>query len=504
MGCSMGGGVNRGRRLPGRPILVPALVCTLACALAAGVGALPEAVEQALPEPREVFRVGIVELSGANTSPEARVAAVTFPRLLYELLAGIDERDLSEDELRAYAAVRLRSAVLSEAATLRSAVAARDRLLFEQPPTTPAARITAEQRRASAERSVRDARARLDLLSATDPAQVPAPRRRPLVFWAGHATGRLLEAADHDRARQLATTNDLDMLLWGTVDEIGGYLAVDLYAYHRFMDRSVPAGSTIARPEELGLDAEVVAGETALVVLGRAYATLEVATGDPAAAVTVNGVLRGFGRIEAPFLRPGFQEVRVQVDGRAATRTIELAAGERRIEEIEPPPLAARTIRLRSSPAGADAYADSVWIGRTPLDHEFPVTPTIVRLRHDGYHESRFVVDGSSPHVVSRAMLPAAIDWSVELRDRRDGFYQALTWFVLSVPATVLLRGGYQSVRGVWEQDLDPTDRLRLGRRGNILYWSSIGSGLVNVGLFVNLLISIFDYIEVGEGPHNQ
>ena len=499
----MGGHVDRGRRVSGSSGLAVVLVC----AVVARIGALPEAVERALPADRTVFRVGIVELTGDVLSPEARVAAVTFPRLLYELLAKIDERDLSDDELRAYASIRLRSAVLSAAGTLRAAVESRDRLLFAPPPTNPAARAAAEEQRARADAAVRTAREQLDLLSATDPGQVPTPSRRPLEYWAGHTAGRLLEPGPDDRARhlsRLAESHDLDLLVWGTIHEIAGYLAVDLFAYHRFLERSVPAGSTIARPEELGLDAQVVAREVALVMLGREYSTLEVATGDPAAAVTVNGVLRGFGRAEAPFLRPGPQDVRVQVDGRTAARTVELAPGERRLEEIEPPSLAARAIRLRSSPPGADVYADSVWIGRTPLEHEFPVTPTIVRLRHEGYLESRFVVDGSSPDIVSRAMLRDTIDWSVELRDRRDEFYQALTWFVVSVPVTILLHGGYESVRGVWSQDLAPPERQRLGRLGNIFYWSAIGSGLVNAGLFVNLLISIFDYIQVGEGPHNQ
>ena len=111
----MGGGVHRGRRLPGRPVLLLAL----ACGLAAGAGALPVEVVSALPAARGAFRVGIVELTGDDLSAEARVAAVTFPRLLYEHLAGIDERDLSEEELIAYASVRLGSAVLASTLSIQ-------------------------------------------------------------------------------------------------------------------------------------------------------------------------------------------------------------------------------------------------------------------------------------------------------------------------------------------------------------------------------------------------
>ncbi|MFW6293233.1 MAG: PEGA domain-containing protein, partial [Spirochaetota bacterium] len=257
------------------------------------------------------------------------------------------------------------------------------------------------------------------------------------------------------------------------------------------------------------------AGEAAEVLLGRRYATLEVVTGDPDAAVAVDGILRGFDSVRASFLRAGTHRILVGASGRpSVAREVELAAGEVRVERVELPATTARTVRIQSSPAGANVYVDSVWIGTTPIEYDFPVedgifaTSTIVRLRRDNYLESRFVVDAASPPVVNRALLPASIDWSEEIRDRRDGFYSALTWFVVSVPVTLVLNGGYESVRGAFppagSEELSPEELRRLVRLGNIFYWSSIGGALVNVGLFVNLLISIFDYIEVGEGSHNQ
>ena len=270
-------------------------------------------------------------------------------------------------------------------------------------------------------------------------------------------------------------------------------------------------------PKRSGLDAPLVAGETAKAppppppppLLGRPYATLEVVTGDPDAAVAVDEILRGFGSVRAPYLRAGSHRILVSASGRpSVAREVDLGAGDVRVERIELPAPTARTVRIQSSPAGADVYVDSVWVGTTPIEHDFPAESTIVRLRRDDYLESRFVVDGASPALVNRALLPASVDWSEEIRDRRDGFYSALTWFVVSVPVTLLLNGGFESVRGAFppgdSDELSQDELERVARLGNILYWSSIGGVLVNVGLFANLLISIFDYIEVGEGSHNQ
>ncbi|MFP4112780.1 MAG: PEGA domain-containing protein [Spirochaetales bacterium] len=469
-----------------------------------------EPVLDALSAPRETYRVGIAELVAepgpTGVADEARIAAVTFPRLLYESLSSIREHEFSTEELRAYSERRLDAAVRDAASALQGAVDARDRLIFD--------READEERRPAAAETVEEARSLLTELKATDPEAVAAvvPATLPLVFWSGHEEGSLLphpEDTDLGALEALAETEDLDVVVWGVVDEIDGYLAIDVSLYHRFTQTSTPLGGTVARPEEVGLEAPIVARESAAALLGREYARLEVVTGDPEAAIEINGELRGYGNAAAPYLRPGAHRVRVSSEGfESAEREVELAPGASVVERVELEAVTARTVVLRSSPAGADVYADSVWIGRTPLEYTFPPTSTVVRLRRDGYLESRFVVDSASPTVMNRALLPDTIDWSLELRRERDDFYEALTWFVVSLPVTILLNGGYESVRAalvpVAAATLRQSEERRLAQLGNIFYWSSLGSTAVNVGLFVNLLISIFDYVQVGEGPHNQ
>ena len=491
-------------------------------------------VAEALPPPREAFTVGIAELSTSDTSAEARVAAVTFPRLLYENLSRIDSRDLTTEELVAYAR-RRREQALEEAATrLQAAVEARDRLLFDREVT--------ENRVSASTQAVDEARSLVEALRDTDLAAVPADDARPLRFWDGHAEGRLVgapggaergdaavpavqtgglssssaEAPAHGHGRRelrrTAREQELDLLIFGVVETLPSrdtdYLAVDIYAYHRFMDTVTSIGGTISLPEELGLEAPVVAREAASALLGRSFASLVVrAAAD--AAITVDGELVGYGEASVPYLRPGTHELVAQAAGyEPVRREVELEAGDERKEVLELATRTVRTLRLRSSPGGADVYADSVWVGTTPLEVELPPEPTVIRVHRPGYLESRFVVDRETPDAVTRALLPDSINWSNELRTARDDFYQSLTWFVLSVPVTMLLNGGYEAVRGAFPPEgseaLDPADAASLGRLGNLLYWSSMGSLMVNVGLFANLIITIFDYVAVGEGPHNQ
>jgi hypothetical protein len=150
---------------------------------------------------------------------------------------------------------------------------------------------------------------------------------------------------------------------------------------------------------------------------------------------------------------------------------------------------------------------DSVWVGETPLSYEFPPGNASVRFRKPGYLESRFVVGPDSPPVVSRALIRDDVDWTVELKQARDGFYQSFSLFVLSVPATIVLRGSYLNLENAiiaGNASLDTDRRNELVRRANSLYWASWGSFLVNAGLLVNVVINVIEYVRVGEGAHNQ
>jgi hypothetical protein len=131
-----------------------------------------------------------------------------------------------------------------------------------------------------------------------------------------------------------------------------------------------------------------------------------------------------------------------------------------------------------------------------------------VRLKRDGYLESQFVVGSDTPELVSRALLRDDIDWTQELNDARGGLYESLSYFVLSVPVTGVLWGGFLNVQGLLlggaSGGINESRQLELQQFGNTLYWSSLGSVLINAGLLVNVVINVIEYVRVGEGAHNQ
>ena len=501
--------------MPGSRMTRVGLACA-ALLFAAGVPG--EAQEQDTPpvvtDPRGSYVVGFAELSAVQLPAEYRYIATSLPRLLVEsfdsgadsgvshIYSAVERASYAESLIDHQAEVALRA--------LSSTVRQRDELLFDKG-------ATADQRE-RAEQAVTSARATLSALELLDPSELELESEKPLEFWSGRALGRLLDAVpvddelvpDADGLDEVARSADLDLLIWGVVEEIQGYLKVDFYAYSPYgAEIDLDAAGTVALPSDIGQEAEIISGEIAAALLGRPWGSVHVETNVNDAAITVDGHLIGFRQASARYLSPGEVVIEVTANGYRTERQT-IAVTDRQTTEIvfQMEPVVRRVVRIESAPAGADVYADSVWVGQSPLALSVSDDPLVVRLRRDGYLESRFVLTSDSPDRVARALLPGSLIWADEIAQKRDGFYRSMTWFVLSVPVTMMLNGVYLSVQSAfppfWSGYLTPENWEAFGQVGNIFYFASGGALLVNIGLLVNVGINLFEYLDVGEGAHNQ
>jgi hypothetical protein len=481
------------------------LLCAAAVLLLCGVRlpAQQDGGEVRIDDPRESYVVGFSELSSVDLPPEYRYIASTLPRLLANTFGGSVTHRYAPEERTAYAETLVRQEASSARVALSNAVRQRDNLLFDQ---------ASEARIEQARDSVDTARRAYEAVLSFNPDDADVPQEKPVAFWAGKESGRLLEPVPLDadlepvesEILRITEAADLDLLIWGVVEEVRGYLWVRFIAYSPYAV-SIPLElTTTALPSEINQEATSLADGIAAAILGRSWSEVRVVTDVDDAAIYVNDELMGFGTAEARLLPPGATTVTIRAQGyREESRELDLEAGESVTLDLALEPVVERVVRVESAPADADVYVDSVWVGRTPVRVTVADEPRIVRLRADGHLESRFVLTVESPDRVARVLLPDSIDWGVELQTARDEFYRSLSWFVISVPVTMILNGVYQNVYSAYPPAAGP-QLASFGRLGNIFYWSYWGGLLVNVGLFVNVGINLFEYLDVGEGAHNQ
>ena len=455
--------------------------------------------QPALPQDqRESYRIGVLPFESSGLTPEQQTLTRSIPLLVLDTLSGLREHRLSEAERQAHRLRVLEAAQIDAGRALDREIRARDRLLF--------ADITAEtraERLESAEERVALARADYQWLAAIQPGQVEIAARKPLEV--RPSAGQLLPGGVS--ARETARRERLDYLFSGSIRALDDeYLVLEISGYSAAQQRTLLRDTEVLRAEEIFELIDEVIGRAAEAALGRPWANLTVNSSQPDAAVAVDGMLYGFGAVSVNWLEPGPRQVSVSYQDREHRETVVLLPFEHAELSVELEAVETSTITVESNPPGADVYIESVWSGRTPVALPRPQQPQIAILQREGHHSARVVLGPDAPAVVSRRMASDIVGWSEQTQAQRDRFYRSLGFFVLSLPAPIILNGIYDNLFTLFgagtPAELDPDAADRLMRSGNTVYWAYWGSVGVSTGLFVNMALQLVRYIRTAESYH--
>ncbi len=373
------------------------------------------------------WRVGISALSSDGLSADNEYLPFSLPLLLNNELSGLTRHDYSKEQ----AALARRSLVAAEVAVAEKSLTAarkdRDSLLFNQvPPGT--ASWTAAQKRVDA------AEARREFLRALEPGRIQVADSKPVSIVEGTGAGKLLDAPDVPPEVYCAQ-HGLDLLIGGSVDEVQGYLLLDIWAFDPLSRTKVFTARNAASRDELYASIPVFGREIARTILGRPWALVVFAPDPPDASLYVDGVLAASGATPVLYLSPGTHAIRLQAPGyQAVSRTAELEAEkETRISDsLEKTSVG--TVAVSSDPAGADLYVDSYWMGKTPLTLDRPAVRSRGILSLKGFYDVPFSLGPASPPLLSFPLQKDVGSKEVQRTKARDDFYRALGFFAFSLP----------------------------------------------------------------------
>ena len=472
---------------------------------------------------KALLGVARFELSG-EAVPDTYLGD-NIARLLAEKIAEIPAHYVGDPERDALAAAAVAAARRTVLMSLDDLQSRRSALLFSGslPHREPAGR-------ASLEASIEAARMKLRDLDLLNPRDVAVRRERMLVFSAPKGEGELLlpPAIHPPRAAERA---GVDYLVHGTVDaETEDFFTATAYLY------GTSSGLTLGSARATGSrgDTDRVAADLfrglATAVAGRAWAFLRVSAEPEDAEVFADDVLIGIGEGRLAFVAPGAYQIRVAAPGHhSREETLELAPFAVEERRVELTPMDPALLRVDSDPPGAAAYLGALRMGSTPLDLSGDGPSQILRLEAQGHKSLALVFpprasssrassarddearaeasrdasarDGDpGPYRLPRDLFP----WKERIESKRKSFYRAFGWFVLSVPAPVLLNGLYQNrVFGYLQYLSGPSPDPRVARgmaeKADFLYHAYFGSLFISGSLLVNAVQKLFDYIHTGE-----
>jgi hypothetical protein len=468
-------------------------------AAAAPAAAPSPASGQAKPDltlPKDIatqWQIGVSVFSSTGLSPDNAYLAYSLPLLLKDEVSGFGfHAYLQEEADTARRALIEREVALTEK-SITGLRKERDALLFNKVGEGDAARTSVAARLAAAA-------ARRDFLRAATPSSLEIPAEKPVVIKEGTGAGNLLETPAVP-PEIYCSQKGIDLLIGGTIQEVQGYLLLDVWAYDALSRFKVFTSRNAATREELSASLQGFGREIARTILGRPWSVVQFAPDPPGTALYVDRKLAASGASPALYLSPGTHEIRLSAVGyREVTRSLTFEPEKvTRIDDTLAKLVEGR-VAISSDPAGADLYVDSRWQGKTPLEVDRPALRNRGVLSSEGFYDMNFPLGPASPPALSFSLQKDVGARDIQQKKARDDFYGSLGFFALSLPLPIFSYGmsidfamrtldlGAQGLTAAATQ-AQTTSNIFLGT-----YYAGIA---VSVSLFVWMVTRIVHYVKV-------
>ncbi len=474
--------------------MMRALLPALLLALLAPRGSAAPAAVAAPVDDEPYWTVGVASFSGLNLQEENQYLRHSFPLALRERLVSVRLHFFTTEERDGYRQAVVRRAARRRGAELQKLRRERDALFFQD-------RDPGELEREQASYDLRLSQAAEELarLVALDPSTVEVPERKELRFAEGSRGEVLLPEAGR---APLAAAEDrkVNLLIYGSFEEIQGYLYLEVRAVDAALQRVVYSYADAAGREDLGPDMEAVVEGLTKILWGRDWASLAVTASPGEARIYLDDSLLGTGQARLDFVNPGERALRVELEGyETLTRTVLVEPYSLTELDLSLEKLPESLIGVGSDPAGAALYRGSTWLGITPLEVARPETLSRFLLRLKGFRDEPLYLGPTSPATISFKLAPADADPLARQKRDRNRFYAAFGLFALSLPLPIFsyaFAGDFASgyAKAVAAGDFSEADRL-YGLFDGFYHYAFPGTTVLATGLAVNMLIQLVRYV---------
>ncbi|MFI5368699.1 MAG: PEGA domain-containing protein, partial [Spirochaetia bacterium] len=249
----------------------------------------------------------------------------------------------------------------------------------------------------------------------------------------GSGVGKLLDLPSVGSADYCAAQG-LDLLVWGMLKEVQGYLLLEVWAFDATRGTIVLSSREAANRDQIYAFMPTVGKDLAGIILGREWTRLAFNPDPPGASLYVDDVLVASGVSPSLYLSPGTKTIRVSARGyREETRTVTLEPGQQFPLDVKLDKRIEGSVTVTSEPSGADLYVDSIWKGKTPVSVELPPSRSRGVLSLTGFYDLPFSI---GPDSLEQLSFPLQMD--VGARDllqkrARNEFYVSFGLFAVSI-----------------------------------------------------------------------
>ena len=448
-----------------------------------------------IPTDKEkTFKVGFSMFTAENLQAENRYLIYSLPLILRENIISIGEHTFSEEEKNAYKQRIINREIASVNKKVRELFSERNNLFLSS-----VSGIKRESRLKDIEKGLTNFREKMTFLRNLDSKKIEFPDKKPIEYTDNKLSGKLIESPEFS-PMQLAKKWNVDLLIWGMVEQVDDILYIRVNAYESAVDRSVFSYIDAGSRENVYSYLKNAAEELSDIILGHSWGSLVIETEPPDSAVYVNGEFRGFGNEELKYISPGKTDIRVDHDGyKRYTDTLVIEAGKTHHINVKLKSIKLGKVTINTAPPGASVYINSVWQGLSPLTVEKPQYPRHVVIKYKDYEEKEFTLSRDSANNLRITLKRKIIPYEEIVEKERDQFYSALGLWFISIPVPIFAYGfavDYKlgEITAIINNDNENASRMALS--SDIMYYSYLGGLFINAALFLNGALHLFNYIK--------
>lgn len=458
------------------------------------ITAVSAAGDEPVSDTRETWRVGIAEFSSEGLTTENTYLRQSYPLLIHELLSRIETHTFVGEEAGAYRTV-IQERERDRLIKLRDiALVGRD-TDYLSGKTSSGAGGTGKSRVDELIESI----VQLDELNL---AGVEVRMEKPVEIVTDAGGGVLLPRVIGSPA-VYAESKDLDFLVFGLIEEIESYLFVDIRIYQDAFGELPPLKTAFSREFLSSGSASVFASLTKLA-LGREWGDLSITAPVDSAEIYFDGEFKGIGEVTLSFVEPGEYSIVVRSSGYDEyTAAITVLPGSEVQVVAELVKAVPSMIQMTTVPPGAQLYSRSQWYGTTPAEIPGDEPHLQAFIKKEGYQDFLFPVLPEETDSITLALLPNKLDRTTVIEDERDGFYNVLAAFIISLPLPVYLFDVTNTLTQSYNAELQqpPSARnideaYRLLDMRQISFSAYIATVFVSVALFIDATIELIEYID--------
>ncbi|HUX22467.1 MAG TPA: PEGA domain-containing protein, partial [Spirochaetia bacterium] len=410
-----------------------------------------------------------------------------IPLLLVQTISGLTTHHFDSAELSGYRKYLLSAAIADAQSKINGLFQTRSRILFQTADPTSALKTSTE--------NIDKAEERLHFLQGLNPESISVTTDKPIELVKGSNGEALIGSATVSPA-QTAKELKLDLIVWGTIDQVEDYLVVRISAYDAATGLSLFDYKKTLSPSNVLNSASEVSDQLVKGVLGRDFGSLSLEVSPGSALVYLDGTFYGIGGGEIRYLTTGTHRIELQAPGYASQSIATIVQPfQTATQKVTLESLARPVVAVSSFPEGADVYVASEWKGKTPVMVDLPSSDQALVVRLSGYHDFTTTINGGSRVPIKVHLTPDIFKSQDYIAALRSRFYTGFGAFALSMIAPV---SSYSLMQDNLLKLETTTSALEVGRLKNeisVWYYAYLGGAFISSALFANMIIEIFDYL---------